>query len=152
MSPEVLETDQTSMEVNFSNFSILQGITRTVYHLDSRMRESLQAMLGNLRLAPFVAKADEAIEVYPDSHRSREVPLSVEVFDEQHESWLSLHTDSDEYENRVELRRGFDPYFLAKSLEQDSLDGKLYAYAEDHNTRVLIKHDTQFHLAPHSTV
>ncbi len=145
MSAEAREVQVQSSEVIFDNLSILAGLSKIVHNLDSRKREEIQQQLANFRLAPYVAGEDQGIRIYPHG-MSREIPLKVQLLDDDVDEWLTLRPGSDLYDEAVSFEREFDPYFIGKSVEQSDADGELYVYSADHNTRVHVAHDTRFHL------
>lgn len=115
--------------------------------LNVRNREELQEMVAKFRFPKYVAPEGHAIEVEPNYVKSREVPLDVEVFDDEQEDWRGVKRHSDEYDGLIRHYREFEPYFVGQSIEQEDFgDGvvETYVYSADHNSRVQITHETVF--------
>lgn len=146
MAVDTLRTPEigTGEAETWESLMAVHGLWQIVRGLDISQRGGSDRLMAALRTKPYVAPEGECIVVVPHG-KSREIPLHVEVFDDDAEDWHRVSPESETYESHVGFERLLDPYFVGRSIEQDVVDGKVYVYGEDHDIRVLASVNARFY-------
>jgi hypothetical protein len=142
MAVQTGETIVGSQEKDFDNLAILQGIGEAVRALDTKKRDDILSQIAELELPAYAVPEGEVIEVVPFG-KSREIPLDLEVFDPDDESWEEVSAGSSMYDQHVQKRRMFEPFFLGHSVE--AVGGEFYVYNQDRTARICATRNARFY-------
>ncbi len=126
------ETDRE----NLDNYVALNGL----YKLLSGDAEA-RGLLDQIHLPTYTAPDGCGIIVTPDYSKSREVPLDIEIPDEDG-GWRKVSSDSEEYDCLVGRYREFELYFVGKSIYPDIFgERETYIWSEDGHSRVKLTNE-----------